>query len=72
MYYCFYFIESGIRYLQITYNGSIWFKRGGGEVRDFNEGGGGEILIIFMLGSKDGKRGEERDFNYKCVWFTRG
>jgi hypothetical protein len=25
-----------------------------------------------MFGSKEGRGGEGRDFNYKCVWFTRG
>jgi hypothetical protein len=43
---------------------------------DFNEeegrGGENKLLIIYMFGSKEGRGGEERDFNYKCVWFTRG
>jgi hypothetical protein len=31
-----------------------------------------KFLIIYMFGSKEGRGGERRNFNYKCVWFTRG
>jgi hypothetical protein len=31
--------------------------------------GRGDLLIIFMFDSKDGRRKEVRDFNYKYVWF---
>jgi hypothetical protein len=46
----------------------IWFKREGGEGR----GGEEKFLIIYMFGSKEGRGGKGRNFNYKCVWFTRG
>jgi hypothetical protein len=36
------------------------------------ERGRGDLLIIFMFGSKDGRGGERIDFNCKYVWFKKG
>jgi hypothetical protein len=32
----------------------------------------GGILIFFMFGSREGRGGGVRDFNYIYVWFRRG